>query len=410
MMRILIYGAYFQPDLIGIGKYTGEMAAWLAQQGHDVRVIAAPPYYPEWRIKDGYTGGRYKIERSKNLLVWRCPVWVPGRPTGIKRILHYVSFALSSAPVVIRQALRRPDVIIVVAPPLFCAPMAWFSGRIAGARIWLHVQDFEVDAAFEMGLLQVPALRRIALFVERQLMRRFDRVSTISKNMFARLRIKGVTDERCVLFQNWVDTEAICPLRATSGFRRELGIADETVVALYSGSMGEKQGLDGVLEAARRLKGEDSLRFVICGEGATRERLLQKYGDLANVIWLPLQPVSRLNDLLNLADIHLLPQSADVADLVMPSKLTGMLASGHPVIATAGAGTQIDEVVSQCGIVVPPGDDYSLAMAIQRLTKDRVERQRLGEAARNYACDNMDLTRVLMKFERALLSIRGKAA
>ena len=117
-----------------------------------------------------------------------------------------------------------------------------------------------------------------------------------------------------------------------------------------------------------------------------------------------MQPVERLNDLLNLAEIHLLPQRADMADLVMPSKLTGMLASGRPVIATADTGTQVHKVVSQCGVVVPPGDAQALGIAIQRLSKDRAARHRLGEAARKYAVANMDSARILLEFERALVS------
>ena len=46
-MKILIYGINFSPELTGIGKYTGEMASWLAAKGHDVRVVTAPPYYPD---------------------------------------------------------------------------------------------------------------------------------------------------------------------------------------------------------------------------------------------------------------------------------------------------------------------------------------------------------------------------
>ncbi len=142
----------------------------------------------------------------------------------------------------------------------------------------------------------------------------------------------------------------------------------------------------------------------MCGEGAARQRLRSEYGDLPNVTWLPLQPAERLNELLNLADIHLLPQLADVADLVMPSKLTGMLASGRPIVATANAGSQIAEVVVRCGLVVLPGDPDALATAIRRLGADRGERQRLGEAARNYAIENIESSQILREFERALVS------
>lgn len=42
-LRILIHGINFSPELTGIGKYSGEMAEWLAAQGHEVRVVTAPP-------------------------------------------------------------------------------------------------------------------------------------------------------------------------------------------------------------------------------------------------------------------------------------------------------------------------------------------------------------------------------
>jgi colanic acid biosynthesis glycosyl transferase WcaI len=149
---------------------------------------------------------------------------------------------------------------------------------------------------------------------------------------------------------------------------------------------------------------------VLCGDGSARKRLLAEFGALSNVIWLPLQPVERLNDLLNLAEIHLLPQIADIADLVMPSKLTGMLASGRPVIATASAGTQVYEVVSQCGVVVPPGDAQALGRAIQGLSADSGKRQELGQAARRYAVDNMNAAQILPDFERALVSCCKRGA
>lgn len=409
-MRILVYSIYFSPTQIGGAKYNGEMAAWLAQRGHEVRVVTAPPFYPAWRVTDGYAGGRYQCERWQGMMLWRCPIWVPRQATGVKRILHLLSFALSSAPALLWQAFWKPDVVWLMVPSHFCAPATLLLARLSGARTWMHVQDFEVDAAFETGLLRLPALRHFALWLERQLMRGFDRVSTISQNMFARLCDKGVAESRCILFPNWVDVSVIRPLDGRNPFRDELGISDDVDVALYSGGMGEKQGLETVLDAARFLKDDESVRFVLCGEGSARKQLEREYGDLSNVTWLPLQPAERLNDLLNLASIHLLPQRADVADLVMPSKLTGMLASGRPVIATAVAGTQIHEVVSQCGAVVPPADAQALALAIQKLTKDRDKMRQQGEAARKYALDHMDSTRILTEFELALESIHEAAA
>jgi len=406
-MRILVYGIHFSPEPIGIGKFTGEMTAWLAKEGHDVRVVAAQPSYPGWNVLSGYAAARYHRRQWEGAAVWHCPVWVPRRPTGMKRVLHYLSVALSSAPIVLRQIAWKPEAIIVVVPPLFCSPVALLAARLSGAKSWLHVQDFEVSAAFATGLLKQPLLRRIATWVERHLMHRFDRVSTISPKMMEGLRARGLPDEQCVFFPNWVDVRAIYPVPGRNALREELGIPSRTTVALYSGNMAGKQGLETLLDAARLLEGDESVRFVMCGDGAAREKLHQEYGRLSNVIWLPLQPATRLNELLNLADIHLLIQLAGVADLVMPSKLTGMLASGRPIVATANPGSQVAEVVARCGIAVPPGDPGDLAKAVHVLSADAARRKQLGNAARDYAVKNIDLSSVLGDFERALIACCG---
>src|SRR5258706_9484719 len=146
--------------------------------------------------------------------------------------------------------------------------------------------------------------------------------------------------------------------------------------------MGKKQGLDLLLDAARQLSHRSDLRFVFCGEGPYRQFIFEKCQALSNVTLLLLQPSERVNDLLNLADIHLLPQRADAADLVMPSKLTGMLASGRPVVAGAAAGTELYRAVEGCGIAVPPGDAAAMTGAVLDLTRDPQRRLALGAAAR----------------------------
>jgi colanic acid biosynthesis glycosyl transferase WcaI len=395
-MRILLIAINYWPELTGIGKYTGEMAEWLAQKGSEVRVITAPPYYPAWRVGAGHSGWRYRRERLAGVDILRCPFWVPSRPTGLKRVLHLASFALTAMPAMLWSGLRwKPDCVFVVEPPLFCAPAALLTARLAGGIAWLHVQDFEVDAAFDLGILRVGWLRRWVLATERWLMRRFDVVSTISDRMLARLRDKGVKAEKGVLFPNWVDTGSIHPLSGTSRLRSELGIDAKKFVALYSGNMGEKQGLETIIAAARLLESRPDLLFVLCGDGAARARLVDAARGLQNVMFIPLQPLERLNQLLNMADVHLLPQRVDAEDLVMPSKLTAMMASGRPVVATAYHDSQVELILRQRGLVVEPGDAAAIAEAVVRLYQHPDEWLHLGEAARAYAVDVWDRDEVL---------------
>jgi colanic acid biosynthesis glycosyl transferase WcaI len=382
-LKLLLHGLNYWPELIGVGKYSGEMAAWLAARGVAVRVVTAPPYYPQWRIAAGYRAGAYQRERVDGVEVVRCPLWVPERKGAPARALHLLSFAASSAPVVLREALLwRPDVVMGVEPTLLAAPATVAAARLCGAAAWLHVQDFEFEAAFATGLLGGARRGRWAASAEARLLRRFDRVSTISPAMAEHLARKGVAPERITLLPNWVATDAIHPLPGASPLRRALGIAETEIVALYAGNMSEKQGLDMLVAAAAALQDRPQIRFVFAGEGAARGRLEQAAAGLGNVRFLPLQPAERLNDLLNLADLHLLPQRAGVADLVMPSKLLGMMASARPVIAGADASSALGRVVSGCGLIVPPEDGAAMAAALRTLAADPARRGALGQAGR----------------------------
>jgi colanic acid biosynthesis glycosyl transferase WcaI len=407
-MKILICSLNFSPELTGIGKYSGEMAQWLCCRGHEIHVITAPPHNPQWKIGDGYSAWRFKKEYQVfssrgELQVNRCPVWVPSAPRGWKRILYLLSFSLSTWPSMLKDVFWKPDIVLLIAPSLLCSPQVLCTAYLAGAVAWLHVQDFELDAAFELNDFSSSALRSAAEKFERIFIQSFDRGSSISRRMQERLIRKGLHSSRCVMFPNWVDTSLIYPIRGPVPLRRELGITDDKVVALYSGSMGKKQGLEFLLEVSRRMTPHTNIQFVFCGDGPARDLLTRATAQMPNVTLLSLQPMSRLNELLNMAEVHLLPQLAGAADLVMPSKLTGMMASGRAILATAEPGTQLDEVVSERGVVVRPSDVEGFVSALNLLARDVETRERLGGRAREYAIAQFEREHVLLKFEAAMI-------
>jgi colanic acid biosynthesis glycosyl transferase WcaI len=223
--------------------------------------------------------------------------------------------------------------------------------------------------------------------------------------MVKRLAEKGVPKHKREHFPNWVDIDSIRPLDGPNQIRRELGIDDDQIVLLYSGNLGVKQGFEMLLQLAQQLHDDLRLHFVFCGDGAFRPQLERMTAGLGNVSLLPLQPLEKLNELLNAADIHLLPQKEGAAALVMPSKLTGMLASGRPVIATASPGTQVADAVSGCGINIAPGDPNALLDAVLALASNATLRRELGLAARLFAEENLGREQVLRRFEAAMQSL-----
>jgi colanic acid biosynthesis glycosyl transferase WcaI len=305
------------------------------------------------------------------------PLFLKENMGGIWRLIAPMSFALTSAPVVLWQILRkRPDIVICVEPTLFAAPLAILAAKAIGARTVLHSQDLEVDAAFAVGHIKsLEFLKKAAFLFEKVTLKGFDRIITISERMSAKLTEKTGNPSQVVIVRNWVDLEHIYPLGRTSDYRKELGYADDDFIVLYSGNIGAKQGLDTLLEAATKLEeNQKKIKFVIAGEGPAKKALMAKYGHLANVNFLPFQPYEKFNEFMNMASLHALPQERGAADLVLPSKLGGMLASGAPVVVTADLGTELANFLGDSALITPPGDPDALAKAIQNASKgDREE-------------------------------------
>ncbi|OAI29459.1 glycosyltransferase WbuB, partial [Methylosinus sp. R-45379] len=354
----MIHAINFAPELIGCGKYTTELAQFLETRGHVIEIVTAPPHYPGWFVRAPYQKGAYVTEAFGSMRVTRCPMTTKAGAPGLWRLIAPLSFAAAAAPMVAWRIFRfRPNVVICVEPTLMSAPAALIAAKLCGARSLLHVQDLEVDAAFEVGHLNGGTIRRVANIFESWFLARFDRVVTISQKMQHALLAKGLSPQKVSVLRNWVDTAAIVPEpRTTNAFRDELGMPSDAFVVLYAGNLGPKQALDMLIAAARRLEGEYDIYCVIAGAGPMRDALQKQSVDLPNVRFLPLQPAERMSELLALADLHVLTQLKGAADLVLPSKLGGMLARGRPIVATADPGTELFEMLQDIALVTPTGD------------------------------------------------------
>lgn len=406
-------GLNYAPEPVGIGPYTAGLAEGLVARGHRVEVVAGRPYYPQWSPLPGYPA-RWNRRVESGVGITRVPHYIPRNPGGLKRLIHLASFTLAALYPAVKQARRmKPDHVLVVAPSLLAVPVGALAARISGARLWAHVQDFELEAAQATGLLSGDgAVARLGRAVERFLFGLADFASTISPAMRARLVAKGFDASDTFEMRNWAnhaDTIGAAGGSASgpSSYARAWGLEGRKVL-LYSGNIANKQGLDIVIDAARLLSGRDDLAFVICGEGPNRQKLEAQAGGLVNIQFHDLQPREKVGDLLALAHAHLLPQKAGAADLVLPSKLTNILASGRPVIATAEPGTGLAEECEGCGLVSTPEDARALADSIERLADDGALADRLGAAARLRARERWALDGILDASEAELIARRPK--
>jgi colanic acid biosynthesis glycosyl transferase WcaI len=412
-LRLLIHGINYAPELVGIGRYTGELGAWLRARGHAVTVLTAPPYYPEWRVPAAYWRPAWRREWLDGVEVLRAPLYTPARVTGKGRVLHELSFGASCLAWWPSLWARPWDAVLAICPLLQSGLVpALLAGRQKIPFIF-HVQDLQLDAARELAILQQPFLFALLARLEGFLFGRAQAVTTISRAMAARIKAKGVPPERVHLLPNWADLEDIRPGQRRNALRRELGL-DAEIMVLYAGNMGEKQGLELILAAAARTRHHPGIRYVLAGEGPARQRLMERAQKLAldTVRFLPLQLRERFPLLLAAADIHLVVQKDQASDLVMPSKLGNILAAGRPFIATARQETELGRVTieSQAGLLVPPGNAGSLAQAIVNLARKPATRKKMRVKARKFAEAHWERDKIMAKWERLLaeLATRGR--
>lgn len=406
-MRILIFGINFKPELTGIGKYTGEMAEWFANNDNEVVVITAMPYYPEWKKHKNYNGKLWHTEKINNLTIKRVPIYIPRKVNSIKRIIHEFSFFFSSIIYWLPLFFsKKYDILFSISPPFHIGIIPLVYKKMRNCLLINHIQDLQIDAAKELGMLKSNIFLKIMFNIEQYIMKKSDYVSTISEGMTKKILLKNIPKEKLIFFPNWVDGDIIFPVNKKDSLINEFGFSIEDKIILYSGNLGEKQGLEIIIRIAEKFKNDTQLKFVICGSGGAKEKLLKqsKEVNLKNIFFFPLQPYEKLSMLLASADIHLVLQKASAADLVMPSKLTGILAAGGCSIVTAKPETTLYNVITKynIGIIAEPENDLSLENAIKKCLT--IDTSSIKTNARNYAEKYLDKNEILSELNNFLLS------
>lgn len=407
-MRFVIYSINYSPELTGIGKYNGELAPLLVKHEFDTQVITAPPYYPEWRIANGFNNRYTETKDDYGVTIHRCPLYIPAKVTTLKRLLHLSSFAFTSAVKLFGLWRTKPDVLFLVQPTLFCAPFALLFCKLRGTKSILHVQDYEIDAMFGLGLGQSGFVKKMVKAIESWLMSKFDVVSSISYSMLDNARKKGVPDDKLLFFPNWADTNFVHPDVDSSALRAEWGFAEEDKIVLYSGNLGQKQGLEIVIDAALAFKDQSHIKFVIIGSGAYRDTLEQMALDkgVSNIQFKALQPWELVPQILVMADVHLVVQKKGVADAVLPSKLTNILAAGGHALVTAEQDTELGKISALCpGIyqLVEPEDPTAFIQGLAALLA--TDTKATNQLARHYAVENINKDKVIQRFIQNLEQI-----
>lgn len=405
--KLLLIGYHFYPEPTGIGKYSGEMINWLSKYGYDCTVLTTYPFYPHWQVQEPYCRNRFGFKTESEhfpsggkLTIYRCPIYVPAQPSGWKRILLDFTFLLSAGLKLLSLLPgHKFDFVLTVAPSFLGGLLGVLYKKIWKSPHLYHIQDLQIEAARNLKMVKFAPLINAMFRLEKYIYDQSDIITSIDEGMMQKIAQKA--KKEIVHFPNWTDTRAFYPMENKWELKQEFGFKETDQVILYSGAIGEKQGLEAILFAAKESREQKHLKFLICGCGPYKQKLQHQTETLQldNVFFLPLQPHENFNRFLNLADVHLIIQKSHVSDLVMPSKLTTILAVGGLVIVTANPGCTLHNLVEfhQLGILVDSENQAALNEGIRKaLSQDH---SHLTRNARAFAESHLSIDRIMGDFE-----------
>ncbi len=408
-IRLGVVSQWYDPEPAAVA---GCICRVLVALGYETHVLTGFPNYPTGRTYPGYRIRPYRYEMSQGVHVHRVALLPSHDRSAVRRAGNYLSYAMSAAAR--PRILRSVDVWLVNSTPATVALPAMVGRALFGRPYVLLIQDLWPESVVESGF--VPRGRALSM-IERGIhtfchasYRGAASIAVTAPGMAEILARRGVPADKLAFVPNWADETLFHPVPRDEALARDLGLGGFTV--MYAGNLGDLQGLETAIDAARLLGDVPGLRLVFVGTGIAETRLQAAADGAANVTFLGRQPVSLMPRLLALGDVHLVSLAdRPLFHSTLPSKLQSTLACGRPVVGSVpGDAARLVER-SGAGLAVPPGDALALAGAIRRLHGLEPEaREAMGQAGRRYYLDHMSAAVGGAALARLLEQAAGTAA
>lgn len=364
-MKIMMMAQHYAPEEISGAVLATDLAEDLVKRGHSVTFVTCAPNYPYGKVYAGYKNRILSKEERNGVRITR--VWSHISPSKSfwSRTVNFATFSMNA----LYGALfsERPDVLLSFSPPLPLGLAAWIYSRMARVPWALRVEDLYPDTAVATGLIRNRTAIRLFYALEKLIYQKATAISIISEGFREILLKKGVPSEKLSITPVWADPDEVKPLPKENEFRAKHGLNGKFVL-LYSGNMGNTSSLDDVLAAAKILKDQPEIVFVMVGEGVRKDELVAsaQQNALHNVLFLPYAPRKEYPVMLAAADAGLVTLNSTLSNTSLPGKTFNIMASARPILAVSPEQSEIARLVvrTNCGVNVPPGCPERLAEAV----------------------------------------------
>jgi glycosyltransferase involved in cell wall biosynthesis len=384
-MRVLFLTHYFPPEVNAPASRTFEHCREWVRHGCEVTVLTCAPNHPKGRLYPGYRNRLCQTEYMEGIRVIRVWTWLAANEGFLLRTLNYVSFLFSvllAAPF-----LPKTDIVVSTSPQFFCGLAGYGVSRIKRKPWILEIRDLWPDSILAVGAIRNRFVIGLLRYLERFAYRKADHIVAVTRAFKRHIAALGIAEEKIDVIKNGVDLDFYAPSVPDEEYKQRLDLQDTFVVS-YVGTHGMAHGLETVLQAASRIAPSLPIRFLLVGDGAEKQRLLEMRDRmrLENVVMLDQQPKQMMPDIWSISDVSLVHlKRSELFTTVIPSKLFESMAMQKPVLLGVGGESRQILEEAQAGLYIEPENPAALAEAVLKLFDDRSLYRKLALNGRRYA-------------------------
>lgn len=401
-MKLLILTQYFPPEIGAPQNRLYELALRLQKKGVEVSVLTAMPNYPQMKIHQNYKGKCYCKETLNELKIHRAWIYVSQSKSIISRLLNYFSFVIS-AFFIGAFKLKKQDVLMVESPPLFLGITAYLLAKLKGAKLLFNVSDLWPESAEKLGIISNKFLLSMATKLEEFCYKKSSLISGqtqgIVNNISTRFPNKNVYWLKNGVDINFYDVNKEIEKEA---WKNENNYSNEDFILFYGGIIGHAQGLEVILNAAKKLEEYKNIKFVLLGNGPEKEKLIKLRDELklTNLRFFDAVPKSEMQRIIMSTNATIIPlKRLDLFKGAIPSKIFENLALKKPIIlGVEGEAEELFIKQGKCGVSFIPEDSENLAKQILKLYNDRNLVVELGENGLKYVSENFNRDKIAEEF------------
>lgn len=401
-MHILYFHQHFSTPQGSVGIRSYQMARALIRHGHSVSMVCGSYKGGQTGLTDAFVKGR-REGLVDGINVIELALSYSNSDGFLKRFMTFAKFAIKSVGIALSA---KYDVVFATTTPLTAGIPGIFARWLRGKPFVFEVRDLWPELPREMGVIKNPIILWMMGVLEWVSYRSAHRCVALSPGIAKGIEKCGVAAEKITLVPNGCDIEIFNDPKAKPW--RPKGVAEKDLMAVFSGTQGQANGLDDVLDAAAQLKRRKvkNIKLVLVGQGKLTSHLKARVEaeSLDNVLMLPPVPKNELAGLFKSTDIGMqcLANIPAFYYGTSPNKFFDYISAGLPVLNNYPGWVAGMVESNKCGFAIEPQNPNAFADALQKAASDKAKGgtalKRMGKNSFKLAKTEFDRTKLSDKW------------